>query len=84
MISYCHDVWTFPSTVIECHQTLTWFIIHHREKLWFSCMYTSSGRYSSETLWFPIIYAYMWWTHHHSPLMISLHYIIIIVTMLCP
>jgi len=47
-------------------------------------MYTSSGRYSSETLWFPIIYAYMWWTHHHSPLMISLHYIIIIVTMLCP
>jgi len=46
-------------------------------------MFTSSGRYSSETLWFPIIYAYMW-THHHSPLMISLHYIIIIVTMLCP
>jgi len=19
IISYCHDVWTFPSTVIECH-----------------------------------------------------------------
>jgi len=29
MISYCHDVWTLPSTVIECHQTLTWLIIHH-------------------------------------------------------
>jgi len=20
MMSYCHDVWTIPSTVIECHQ----------------------------------------------------------------
>jgi len=29
MISYCHDAWAFPSTVIECHQTLTWRIIYH-------------------------------------------------------
>jgi len=28
-MSYCHDVWTIPSIVIECHQTYTSFIIHH-------------------------------------------------------
>jgi len=29
MMSCCHDVWTIPSTVIKCYQTLTSFIIHH-------------------------------------------------------
>jgi len=33
------------------------FIIDDRETSWFS--YAASGRYSSETLWFPIVYPYM-------------------------
>ena len=54
------------------------FIIDDRQTSWFSYMYALSGRYSSETLWFPIVYPYMWCVHHSS-LMISLYYVIIIV-----
>jgi len=29
MMSFSHNVWTFPSIVIECDQTLTYPITHH-------------------------------------------------------
>jgi len=48
------------------------FIIDNRETSWFSYMYASSKRYSSEMLWFPIVYLYMWCVHH-SPFMILLY-----------